>query len=94
MEETSPGFRTADALDSELLEPTADDIAIAERIAKTKAPGGGFPTLYDSIYQAMKIRIGCDVVTADSKHLGKANGFGSILSLADWVGTSATPPRS
>ncbi|MCO5161653.1 MAG: type II toxin-antitoxin system VapC family toxin [Mesorhizobium sp.] len=78
----------------ELLPPSAEDIAIAERIARTRARGGGFPTLYDSIYHAMAIRLGCDFVTADIKHIAKAAGFGNILSLADWSRTRATPPRS
>ncbi len=73
--------------------PTSEDIALAERIARTPSPGGGYPALFDSIYHAIAIRLGGTFVSADIKHIARSSGFGSILSLADWVRTNATPPR-
>lgn len=73
--------------------PTSQDIQLAERIAQTRAPGGGYPALFDSIYHAIAIRLGGTFVSADIKHIARCIGFGSIMSLADWVRTSPTPPR-
>ena len=65
-------------------DPKATELILAERIARTEAPGGGFPTLFDSIYHAMAIERNATLITADQRHIGKAGGFGHILQLADW----------
>jgi predicted nucleic acid-binding protein len=65
-------------------EPTKDELMLAERIATTKAPTGGYPTLFDSIYHAMAIVRGATFITADERHMMKAGHFGSVALLADW----------
>ncbi len=67
-----------------LLQPTPQDISTAENIARTQAPIGGYPALYDSIYHAMAINRGGTFVTADKRHVEKAGSFGSVLLLSDW----------
>jgi predicted nucleic acid-binding protein len=65
-------------------EPGATDLDIAERIATGSLPGGGYPSLNDSIYHAMAISRGIDFVTADLKHIRKTSHLGNVVSLADW----------
>lgn len=65
-------------------EPRSDELLLAEKIARSEAKGGGFPTLFDSIYHAMAIRRDCTLVTADERHFAKAGRFGHIALLADW----------
>jgi predicted nucleic acid-binding protein len=73
-------------------EPTKDELVLSEKIARTEAPGGGYPTLFDSIYHAMAIRRGGTLVTADRRHLAKAEHLGSVMLLSDW--RQPTPPRA
>ncbi|WFP64405.1 type II toxin-antitoxin system VapC family toxin [Mesorhizobium sp. WSM4904] len=65
-------------------EPTTQDLATAEKIATSAAPGNGYPTLFDSIYHAMALERGGTFVTADQRHVAKAAQFGSVVLLADW----------
>jgi predicted nucleic acid-binding protein len=65
-------------------EPTAQDLATAEKIATSAAPGNGYPTLFDGIYHAMALERGGTFVTADQRHVAKAAQFGSVVLLADW----------
>jgi predicted nucleic acid-binding protein len=65
-------------------DPRTDELLLAEKIARSEAPGGGFPTLFDSIYHAMAIRRECTLVTADERHFAKAGHFGHVTLLADW----------
>jgi hypothetical protein len=65
-------------------EPEATELILAEKIARTEAPGGGFPTLFDSIYHAMAIERHAMLITADRRHFAKAGNFGHITLLADW----------
>ena len=65
-------------------EPTTVELALAEKIARTAAPGGGYPTLFDSIYHAMAIERSGLFVTADKRHFAKAKQFGSVMMLTDW----------
>ncbi|MER9328110.1 VapC toxin family PIN domain ribonuclease [Mesorhizobium sp. M0488] len=65
-------------------EPTAQDLATAEKIATSAVPGNGYPTLFDSIYHAMAIERGATFVTADQRHFAKASQFGSVVLLKDW----------
>ena len=65
-------------------DPEATELVLAEKIARTEAPGGGFPTLFDSIYHAMAIERHATLITANRRHLAKAGNFGHITLLADW----------
>ena len=65
-------------------DPTPEELALAEKIARTSAPGGGYPTLFDSIYHAMAIERRAVFVTADERHFRKAEQFGSVLLLSSW----------
>jgi len=51
---------------------------------RSKAPGGGYAVLFESIYHAMAIERGGTFVTAEKRHLAKAGHFGSVVLLADW----------
>ncbi len=68
----------------QIRQPTSDELVLAEKIAKTEAPGGGYPTLFDSIYHALAIQTGGALVTADQRHVTKASHFGSVILLSDW----------
>jgi predicted nucleic acid-binding protein len=65
-------------------DPTAAELALAEKIARSEAPGGGYPALFDSIYHAMAIERGGTFITADERHFRKAKQFGGVVLLADW----------
>jgi predicted nucleic acid-binding protein len=65
-------------------DPTAAELALAEKIARSEAPGGGYPALFDSIYHAMAIQRGGTFITADERHFRKAKQFGSVTLLTDW----------
>jgi predicted nucleic acid-binding protein len=65
-------------------EPNRAELNLAEEIATTQAPGGGFPTLFDSIYHAMAIERGGTFVTADIRHVEKTRHLGHVLSLPEW----------
>ena len=56
----------------------------AERMCKTHEKGQGFPTLIDSLYHCLAIDLKGIFVTADMKHIRKANHFGHICALQDW----------
>jgi predicted nucleic acid-binding protein len=68
-------------------EPTREELTLAERIARSEAKGGGYPTLFDSIYHAMAIERGGTFVTADRRHADKAKQFGSLQLLSGWKPT-------
>ncbi|WP_245428919.1 hypothetical protein [Mesorhizobium sp. WSM3860] len=52
-------------------EPTMQDLATAEKIATSAAPGNGYPTLFDGIHHAMALERGGTFVTADQRHIAK-----------------------
>ena len=68
----------------QVAEPDREDLILAETIARTPAPGGGYPDLFDSIYHAMAINRRGTFVTADRRHAAKAASFGAVKLLADW----------
>lgn len=88
-------FDRLDALGLSIEQPAGNELVLAEKIATSAAPGGGYPTLFDSIYHAMAISRGGTFVTADTRHLGKAGHLGAVALLADWqAALAATPPPS
>ena len=56
----------------------------AEEIAQDGHEKSGYPSMYDSIYQAMAIESGGVFITADKKHYDKAKQHGHILLLEEW----------
>jgi predicted nucleic acid-binding protein len=65
-------------------DPSTADLALAEKIARSEAPGGGYPALFDSIYHAMAIARGGTLVTADERHFRKAKHYGNVALLSNW----------
>ncbi len=55
-------------------------------MATAAAPGGGYPTLFDSIYHAMALERGGVFVTADRKHVDRTRSFGGVMLLSEWAG--------
>ena len=43
----------------------------------------GFPSVYDSIYNALAMLNNCDYITADRRHYEKTKGLGNIRLLAE-----------
>lgn len=77
-------LESARAIGLQILEPSAGELTVAERIATTGNKGAGYPALQDSIYHAMAIERGGTFVTADRRHVTKAGKFGNVSLLADW----------
>jgi predicted nucleic acid-binding protein len=77
-------FEEFRALGLVIEEPNQADLTLAEAIARTQSPGGGYPTLFDSLYHAMAIERGGIFVTADARHVAKTARFGHATLLADW----------
>lgn len=59
----------------------------AQEIARDGTPQSGFPSLYDSIYQAVALEAEGLFVTADHRHAAKAHQHGGISLLKDWKGS-------
>ena len=56
----------------------------AEEIARSGNTKSGFPSMYDSIYQALAIEHNGIFITADKKHYEKAKKHGHVLLLNEW----------
>ena len=65
-------------------DPSTAELALAEKIARSEAPGGGHPALFDSIYHAMAIARGGTLVTSDERHFRKAEHYGNVVLLSKW----------
>ncbi len=57
---------------------------LAEEIANQGHDKSGFPSMYDSIYHALAIRLKGVFLTADRRHYAKAKQYGHIQLLEDW----------
>ena len=57
----------------------------AEKIAQDGHPSSGFPSIYDSIYQALALDAGGVFITADKRHVAKAHQHGGVMLLSDWT---------
>lgn len=66
------------------VEPSADEILLAEEIATMPVPGGGYAELFDAIYHAVALSRGGTFVTADQRHIRKAGHLGAVRLLTDW----------
>lgn len=69
-----------------LYEPTLDDWQLATKICQDGNAKSGYPSMYDSIYQAMAINRNITFVSADTRHIAKANKHGNVCALAEWRG--------
>jgi len=67
-----------------LVTPNRSAWLLAEKIAKTGHPNSGFPSIYDSIYHALAIEAAGTFITADGRHLAKAESFGHAKLLKEW----------
>ncbi len=63
-----------------------DGAVIRQAIAISNAghPKSGYPTFYDASYHAVALVFGGVFLTADSRHKGKTESFGSVVLLQDW----------
>lgn len=68
-----------------LVEPDLATIKTAKEITRSGHKKSGFPSFYDSIYQALAITNDCDFVTTDKKHHKKTKKFGNIRLLSELV---------
>ena len=66
--------------------PDRETWLLAESIAQKGHEKSGFPTIYDSIYHALAIRLDGIFLSADKKHYAKAKDYGHITLLKDWEG--------
>lgn len=76
-----------DMFDRALLTVSAPDREtwlLAEKITHKGHMNSGFPTIYDSIYHALAIKLNAQFLTADKRHYAKAREFGHIKLLSDW----------
>lgn len=67
-----------------VIEPNKDIWLKAEEISNFGHIKSGFPSIYDSIYHAMAIKMNCVFLTADRRHYDKTKKLGNILLLEDW----------
>lgn len=54
-----------------------------KEITKSGSKQSGYPSFYDSVYQAIAIIEDCNFITADQKHYQKTKKFGNIKLLKD-----------
>lgn len=66
--------------------PDFDDWQLATKICQDGNAKSGYPSMYDSIYQAMAINRNITFVSADTRHIAKAKKHGNVCALADWRG--------
>ena len=64
--------------------PDFDDWQLASKICQDGNAKSGYPSMYDSIYQAMAINRNITFVSADTRHIAKANKHGNVCALAEW----------
>lgn len=79
-------FSTQRAAGMRLIEPNRSMLLIARRIAGDGSRQAGYPSLQDSIYHAVAIELGGVFVTADRRHVVRAQKHGHIALLSDRSG--------
>lgn len=67
-----------------LQKPTLDDWQLVSKICQDGNDKSGYPSMYDSIYQAMAINRNIYFITADNRHFAKTNKHGNIVLLENW----------
>lgn len=66
------------------ISPRREVWLLAEKIASDGHEKSGFPSIYDSIYQALAIDSNATFLTADKRHYEKAKKHGHIILLSEW----------
>lgn len=64
--------------------PSRDVWEQAEIITKEGHPKSGYPSIYDSIYHALAIKLEATFLTSDKKHFAKTKQFKNICLLENW----------
>lgn len=67
-----------------VIEPTKEIWLKAEEISSVGHLKSGFPSIYDSIYHAMAVKMNSVFLTADGRHYDKTKKIGNILLLENW----------
>ena len=87
-----PLTKTLDVFDAHeqsiliVLSPDRKTWLLAEEMVKNGHKKAGFPSVYDSIYHAIAIKLEAMFLTADKKHYAKTKQYGHIKLLKDWEG--------
>jgi len=68
----------------EICDLEMDIIKKACEITESGHPKSGFPGFNDSVYHATALLNEAIFITADDRHLKKADKFGAIFSLTEW----------
>ncbi len=68
----------------EIVELDQQAILKAIEICEQGHKKSGFPSFYDASYHALAIINECQFITADKRHVAKANSFGYVALLSDW----------
>lgn len=68
----------------QVIDPTLNDWQLAFNICQDGNAKTGYPSMYDSIYQAMAIHKNIPFITADTHHIAKAQTHGNIHLLQNW----------
>ena len=67
-----------------VLPPDRETWLLAEKISHDGHEKSGYPSIYDSIYHAMAIKLDATFLTADKRHYAKTKQHGHIKLLEDW----------
>jgi len=68
----------------EIIELDQQTILKAIEICEQGHKKSGFPSFYDASYHALAIINQCLFITADKRHVVKAESFGYVALLSDW----------
>lgn len=63
---------------------SALQLKLAMRMAEDGHAKSGFPSIYDSAYHALAISNEGMFITADKRHIAKAQQYGHVALLKDW----------
>ena len=75
---------------------TDQQLQLAMRMAEDGNPKSGFPSIYDSAYHALALSNNAVFITADKRHIAKAEKYGNVALLSEWKShliISDTPQR-
>jgi predicted nucleic acid-binding protein len=73
--------------------PDRDTWYLAEEMTQQGHPKSGFPSMYDSIYHAMAIKLDAIFLTADKRHYAKTKQYDHIKLLEDWESIFIKPKK-
>ncbi len=64
--------------------PNREAWSLAEEMSQQGHSKSGFPSMYDSIYHALAIKLDAIFLTADKRHYAKTKEYGHIKLLGEW----------